>query len=1137
MGNGRWSENGSEKGSGSEMGRNSGVRIVGAILVLLLSAGALVGSGSHRRALKAAAEKTASPMPVSMKITQPAKPDAHAILGQMPLIFEPNQGQANAGVKFVSRGAGYSLALDETGATLGLRTARKSNTDGGQFVRMKLVGANPAAATTGTNLLPGKSNYLIGNDPKKWHSGIPQFAGVQYKSIYPGIDLVFYGNQGQLEYDFRAAPGADVSRVGLQFDGASKLQLDGGDLILTGREDGGLRLHAPQIYQPEGDHRKRVAGRFVLRADNRVGFEIGSYDHSRELVIDPLLSFSTYFGGGGSETSPSIALNGDGTIYLAGSTTSAGAGFPGAAVPTTIGSAANIFVAKITPTQPPVVDYLTFLGGSGTDSSVGLGVDNGGTVYVVGNTTSPDFPHSTSPYQTAPEAKGSQCASITCTSVFVTSLIPTGASLAYSSYLSGNGNDQANGMAIDSNQDVFVVGNTTSDNEAISDEFPATQIPAPFEATPLASIQFFVTKVDTARPSNSSIVYSTYFGGITPTGAVAVGGGIAADANGNIYFSGTTNFYNSGSGAYGDSGSGDFPILNAYQPCLDTVPPTILSNPNACSPPTTTPYPTDAFVAKLNPNVPAGSQLLFSTYLGGSGADTSTSLAIDSGAAYIYLTGSTASSGLTIPTGSAAFQTCLNDPGVLVCPTTSTSNTDAYVAKFSNPAASTTGTPVDVALSYFSYLGGGGNDSGQAIAVQDTSSSTLGDVVLTGTTNSGTANPPAFPVTSGPIQSALAGTQNAFFAQINTTTTSGLNGLGAYVTYYGGNGVDRGTSIAVDPVSQSTYFAGDTTSTNFPPVNALQTTLNGPSDAFVVGLASAPGICIANCPAPVVSPSGVVPAGTQVKVTFSVLNQGPDAATGITVTGGVNSTAVTFVSASAGSGSCSTPVSNAVSCTIPSLQVGSISTVTFTLVPTSVGSFEAIASVLEVNNTNTNIVATAPFTSSAYTVSVSPSGQTVAAGNIASYGVTLSATNEFGSSVALTCGSLPPSATCNFANSSLNLKNGNSSTTLFLQTTPQPITTVASAQWGRSIYAFWLMIPGMALLGVGAGGKKRRNRFIAWLALSMLFGLVLLQPSCSSSKQTPPPASGTPSGTYSLTVTATSGLFTVSAPFQLTVNP
>jgi hypothetical protein len=211
--------------------------------------------------------------------------------------------------------------------------------------------------------------------------------------------------------------------------------------------------------------------------------------------------------------------------------------------------------------------------------------------------------------------------------------------------------------------------------------------------------------------------------------------------------------------------------------------------------------------------------------------------------------------------------------------------------------------------------------------------------------------------------------------------------------------------------------------------------------------------------------------------------------------------------------------------------------VTFVLTPTQTGSFEAIATVLEVNNTNTNIVATAPFTSSAYTVSVSPSGQTVAAGNIASYGVTLSASNEFGSSVALTCGSIPPSATCNFANSSLNLTNGNSSTTLFLQTTPQPITTVASAHWGRSIYAFWLMIPGMALLGVGAGGKKRRNRFVAWLALSMLFGLVLLQPSCSSSRQTPPPASGTPSGTYSLTVTATSGLFTVSAPFQLTVNP
>ena len=192
---------------------------------------------------------------------------------------------------------------------------------------MKLVGANAAAATAGTDPLPGKSNYIIGSDPQQWHTGIPQFAGVCYRSVYPGIDLVFYGNQGRLEYDFRVAPGGDPSQAELQFDGANKLELSGGDLILTSKDEGGFRLQAPHIYQREGDRQEPVAGRFVLRAANRVAFEIGPYDRGRELIIDPVLDFSSYFGGSGSETSPSVAVNGNGNIYIVGTTTSPQASF------------------------------------------------------------------------------------------------------------------------------------------------------------------------------------------------------------------------------------------------------------------------------------------------------------------------------------------------------------------------------------------------------------------------------------------------------------------------------------------------------------------------------------------------------------------------------------------------------------------------------------------------------------------------------------------------------------------------------------------------------------------------------------------------------------------------------------------
>jgi hypothetical protein len=1139
--------------------------------VLLLAGSALLGTGSGRDAQRAATELPASPIltsaisssliPSSAKLSRPSKPDARAILGQLPLIFEPNQGQADTAVKFLAHGAGYSLFLDPTEAVLALRTAPKSGSKqsdtkseaGEHFVRMKLVGGNPAAVTAGTGPLPGKSNYMLGNDPRKWHGGIPQFSGVRYASVYPGIDLVFYGNQGRLEYDFKVAPGADPSQAELQFDGANKLELSGGDLILTGfasdgKDEAGVRLQAPQIYQRDGDRREPVAGRFVLHAGNRVGFEIGAYDHSRELIIDPALDFSTYFGGNGAVTSPSIAVDGAGNIYIAATTTSA-TGFPGSGISTQIGTGNDVFVAKINPSQPPAVVYLTFLGGSGSDSSVGLGVDTRGFAYLVGNTTSTDLPTNGTNilgYQTTPETKGAQCAAPTvCTSVFVAVLPATGmAPLPYFSYLSGNGDDVASGMTIDQNGDVFVTGTTTStDQPSLSpaDDFPASFIPQPFQTQPISSIQFFVTKVNTAATGTSGIAYSTYFGGSQPAPPIAVGGGIAVDPTGNIYFSGTTNFYNSGQGAYGNGQSSDFPILNAYQPCLDTLPPVVLGVLNPCSNSTlSTPYPTDAFVAKLNPNGQAGTQLLFSTYFGGTATDSSTGIAIDSTAANIYITGSTNSTAFTLPTSTstAAYQTCLNTPppNVSPCPATTT-NTDAYVARFGNPTVSTTGTPNAVPLTYFSYLGGGGNDSGLAIAILNGSnaSTPLGDAEITGTTNSTN-----FPVTiPGAIQTTLNGTQNAYLAQIDTTATTGNNGVGSYVTYFGGNGVDRGTSLAVD-TNQNTYMAGDTTSTtNLQLRNPLAgpggTTFSGTQDAFVVKWGSAADLAIITS---TVTPAGIVSAGNQVTSAFTIANQGPDPATNISVTG-VASAGATFDSASAGSGTCSAVIdgSSAV-CTIPTLQSGATSTVNFVVTPAASGNYSVIATVASSNNTSPNNpdTATATFQAGDYSMTINPSSRSVAAGQPTYYNIQLTPNPVFNGTVALSCGQLPGGAVCNFAPNSFTL-NGPQGVTLNLTTVPQPVTT-ANSKTGRSpLYAFWLMVPGMALLGLRGGkGNGKKARVLALLALGVLFALVLLQPSCSSGK-TQPTVAGTPTGTYSLTVTATSGSFSRSQGFSLTVTP
>jgi uncharacterized repeat protein (TIGR01451 family) len=1122
------------------------------MFVLLLAGAVLLGSGSRRNAQKSTAHLPSSPIPTSSKPYLQLKPDARGILGQLPLIFEPNQGQADASVKFLARGAGYSLFLEPTSAVLALQTPSKSSSKlrsghSQQLVRMKLFGSNPKAVTAGSDPLPGKSNYIIGNDPHQWHSGIPQFAGVRYASVYPGIDLVFYGNQGQLEYDFKVAPGADPAQAELQFDGVTKLELSGGDLVLTGNDASGLRLQAPQVYQRDGDRRQPVAGRFVLRAADRVGFEIGPYDRSRELVIDPVLKFATYFGGSGAVTSPSVAVNGDGNIYIVGSTTSS-SGFPlNGTASTQIGPGANVFVAKINPSQPPVVLYTTFLGGSGTDTSVGIGVDNKGFAYIAGNTSSSNFPVSGTGYQNAPETKGAQCASITCTSVFVTVLNASGAApLVYSSYLSGNGNDQASGMTTDLSGDVFVTGTTTStDAPSLSVAFPATNLPVPFQTQPISTIQFFATKVNTNAPGTNSIAYSTYFGGSTPTSPIATGGGIVVDSIGNMYFSGTTNFFNSGQGSFGDSESSDFPILNAYQPCLDTHPPTVLQVLNPCTAPTTTPYPTDAFVAKINPTAAAGSQLLFSTYLGGLNNDSGTAIAIDSGAANIYLTGATNSIDFVLPTGTAAFQTCLNDPGVTVCSATPSTNTDAYVARFTNPAVSNTGTPIDVALTYFSYLGGGGNDSGLAIAVLDTSSTTLGDILVTGTTNSGTNtvvnNPPGFPVTVGAIQSTLGGFQNAFLAQIDTSTVIGQSGIGSFVTYYGGNQVDRGTSIAVDN-NQNTYLAGDTTSTNLQIPDSLPgpggSSLNGSMDAFVSKWGSASDLAI-SCVVPCVTPAGVVSAGNQVTTTFTVTNEGPDPASNITVTGTASAGAV-LNTASAGSGTCSAPSGSTAVCTIPALQSGSISTLTFVVTPGTRGNYSVTAQVSSNNDTNVSNLATASFVAGDFALAISPSARSVIAGVPTTYSVQLTPNPVFGSNVSLTCGGLPSGSACTFAPSGTVTLNGPQSVTLNLSTTPQPVTAVNSTGWRSPLYALWLMVPGMAVLGIGISGKRGRRsaigRVLGLLTLSALFALVLLQPSCSSGK-TQPTVSGTPTGTYSPTVTATSGTLTKSASFSLTVSP
>ncbi len=1092
---------------------------------------------------------------------QVAPQQAHALFAGLPLIFEPNQGQGNldpsdARARFVARGAGYSLFLGSDGAilsTVSRDQPKTKRTRGALMVHsleMKLAGANANRSLSGGEPLPGKSNYILGNDRAKWRTGVPQFARVRYQNVYPGIDLVFYGNQGRLEYDFQVAPGADPAQAEIEFKGTKQLAVEDGALVIRsdGSDGQSVRLEAPRVYQEIAGQKQPVEGSFVLRGANRAGFSIGAYDRSRELIIDPILNFSTYFGGSGDEHSTSVAVDGSLNIYITGSTTSPNLPPSGTVFQPALSGPQNVYVAKITPplsSIPASLDYVTYLGGSGMDSPVGVYVDGAGDAFVAGTTSSPNFPTTTTAYQQTPET-----GSVGTTHVFVTELNPTAtAPLNYSTYLSGNNTDAASGMTIDALGDVFVTGTTMSTDVAtFSDQFPASTLPQAlaYQIAPRASIQFFVTKVYTHGAGVSSILYSTYFGGaISQTNPpIATGGGIAVDTAGNMYFTGTTNFTYTG-----NSPTDDFPILNAYQPCLDMPPTTVVLNPQTCTGTTPTTAP-DAFAAKLNPAGGQGQQLLWSTYLGGSSSDSSTGVALDTGAANVYVVGTTNSYDFvpqsTIQTF-ASYQKCLNNsplttPGSTpTCPTLTNPPSDAFVARLTNPT-NATGVPINVALNYFSYLGGANDEAGLAITVDSAAGA-----LISGWTKSPFTNAAGtFPLSPNPnpIQGSLNGPQDAFVARLNTGATVGQTTVASWANYFGGTGTDSGTGIALD-VNQNTYLAGETNSTDLQVIKPLSVgaTNSGGYDAFVAQLGTRVSLSISGVLS-LGSNQSYISAGNPAMFTYTITNNGPDLASNFSVTDNIalaiTGIPVTFQSATTSSGTCPTTVttSTTVSCSISQLQSGSTVTVTFVLVPspnTSGSQATFNGGSVQVTGAQNVVYAqtSVPAQMSDFTMSVGPTSQTVpAAGDTATYQVQLTPRPLYTNDIALSCTNLPTSTNCRFAPSqSVPLQGASGATvTLSISTTARPVTTPAFVLFPRLFLGLGLMIPGLVFV---VGGPRRR-KIAGMLMVFALFGMLVFLPSCSQNN-VPTPVSGTPPGNYGIVVTAASGSDSKSGTINLVV--
>src|SRR5580692_4746256 len=413
--------------------------------------------------------------------------------GKLPLAFEANQGQTAPEVRYLAHGQSYQLFLTNQEAVLTLRQPATSGAKSSKGVspvaarahrksnaalktsvlRMHFDGANPAAEIAGTKQLPGKTNYFVGNDPKKWHTDVPSYEAVCYRGVYPGVDVLFYGREQRLEYDFVVAPGADPKAIALGISGARKLHIDSRRDLVMSVPGGNVMLQKPLIYQEVNGERREIAGNYVIGSDRRIRFAVAGYDHTQPLTIDPILDYSTFIGGTGTfgDLATGVALDAAGNAYLVGATPSTD--FPQmnpepATPPADIAADGTAFVAELNPTGTALL-YSTYLGGSGSanggEFGEGIAVDTAtpANVYVTGDTFSPDFPVSTNAFIGQPGPAGTPNGG----SAFVTKLNPslTGAAqLIYSTYLGGDTFDDGHGIAVDTTGNVYVVGVTESTN-------------------------------------------------------------------------------------------------------------------------------------------------------------------------------------------------------------------------------------------------------------------------------------------------------------------------------------------------------------------------------------------------------------------------------------------------------------------------------------------------------------------------------------------------------------------------------------------------------------------------------------------------------------------------------------------------
>jgi hypothetical protein len=528
--------------------------------------------------------QTTTKTEIKSKASAPGEPrttqatQAQMLTANAPLVFEPNRGQAPPNVQWLARGSRFVIGLTSDGAILEFRdegnapttprslgpltaspqpnvspSAKPAAPKPIKYSLMKLhLAGSSSWKADGVAPTGGISNYFIGSAPEKWHTNIPHYARAKASGVYNGIDIVFHGDRGSLEYDFMVAPGADPKQIQLQFEGASGVRVDNGDLVLTTGGGSELRHLRPKIHQQVGGKQVPVNGGFEVRREGTAGFTVGSYDPKLPLVIDPTITFVTFLAGSDLDEATAVAADPLFNSYVTGYTYSANFPVVGEG---NVGQSSHVdaFFTKLSPTGSILAS--TYLGGSDDDQAFGIAVDSSG-VYLTGQTSSNDFPH----YPWQPGLKGS-------TDAFVTKFSLLGDTIVYTRYLGGSDWDGASAIAVDSDRSAFVVGTT------YSNDFPVTDGAFETHAGNPNAGHVFVTKLS---PSGNLLSYSTYLA----SDAADTAGAVAVDSTSSAIVS-------------GDTCSSTFPFAGFFSQ----------SFPSGCS----------AFVTKL---APAGDSLIYSTSLG-----------------------------------------------------------------------------------------------------------------------------------------------------------------------------------------------------------------------------------------------------------------------------------------------------------------------------------------------------------------------------------------------------------------------------------------------------------------------------------------------------------------------------------------